>query len=274
MEATATGIVIHAESPRRLALHLILHEIRQEYAGTVLGITWAIVQPLILLGAYFFLFTVLRVVHNVPHGALGQVGIILSGIVPWLFFMHSFARSLGVLDQHAALVKQINFPIGVLPFVSVGVFLTDFGIGLIMVLALSVWQGWITAYAVTLIPTALILTAFLVGLTALLAPLGAMLRDLRAFLPIIVRLGLWVSPVLYLPGAIPQRFHWLAYMNPLTYFLSMVRFGAFGTTFGKKHVALMTPLQTFGIAIGITMIVSLAGYWAWRYVRRVAIDYL
>jgi homopolymeric O-antigen transport system permease protein len=274
VEASAIGIASHAESPRRLALHLVVHEIRREYAGTVLGVSWAVLQPLMLLGAYFFLFTVLRVVHHVPHGALGQVGIILSGIVPWLFFMHSFSRSLGVLDQHAALVKQINFPIGVLPFVSVGVFLIDFGIGLVMLLALSVWQGWVTPYAVTLIPTALLMMVFLVGLTALLAPLGAMLRDLRAFLPVIVRLGIWISPVLYLPGAIPQRFQWVAYINPLTYFLSLVRFGAFGPTFGSKHVTLMTPLQTFGIAIGVTVILALAGYWAWGYVRRVAIDYL
>jgi lipopolysaccharide transport system permease protein len=274
LEASAVGAASHGENRRRLALHLIIHEVRQEYAGTVLGVSWAVIQPLLLLGAYFFLFTVLRVNNHAPHGSLGQVAIILSGLVTWLYFMHSFARGLSAVDQHAALVKQINFPIGVLPFVSVGVFVLDFLIGLAMLLVLTIWQGWVSWSALTLIPTALLLTLFLVGLTAVLAPLGAMLRDLRQILPIIVRVGLWISPVLYLPGTIPERFQWVAYINPLTYFLGLVRYGAFGTTFGNKQVALLTPLANFGIALAATIVMGLLGYWAWGRVRKVAVDYV
>jgi lipopolysaccharide transport system permease protein len=263
-----------SESRPRLLLHLIVHEVRREHAGTVLGLGWALVQPLLILGAYFFLFTVLRLAKHAPHGQLGEVAIILSGIVPWFYFMRSFAHGLSTLDQHAQLVKQINFPVSVLPFVTVGINLIDFAIGLVLLLALTIWQGWISWWALMLLPTLIVMTAFLVSLGALLAPLGVMLRDLRNLVPLVVRLGLWLSPVLYLPGTIPQRFHWVMYINPLTYFLGLIRYSAFGLSFGRERVALVTPLVSMGVAVGVTALVAVGAVLSWRYVRRVAVDYL
>lgn len=261
------------ESRRRLLLHLIVHEIRQQHTGTVLGMAWTVLQPLMLLGAYFFLFTVLRV-PSPRYGSLGQVAVILSGIVPWFYFIHSFSSSLGTLQQHAPLVRQINFPIEVLPFANVGIYLVDFVIGLALLLGLTISQGWTGWSIVMLLPTTVLFTAFLVGLTALMAPLGAMLRDLRTVLPVILRLGLWISPILYLPGAIPQRFQWVMYANPLTYFIGLLRFSTLGRAFGNNRVALLAPGPTFAIAAASTVVVTLAGYLSWKYVRRVAVDYL
>jgi lipopolysaccharide transport system permease protein len=275
LSAISVGTTRRAESRRRLLWHLIVHEVRREQAGTVLGVAWVVLQPLLMLGAYFFLFTVLRIAKHAPHGALGQVAIILSGIVVWWYFIRSFSHGLSILDSHAALVKQINFPVGTLPFVTVGTELIDFVIGMVMLLALVSWQGWVSWTALMLIPASLLLTIFLVGLAALIAPLGAMLRDIRNIVPLIVRLGLWISPVLYLPGTIPVRFHWVMYANPMTYFIGLVRWAALGPSFGSHRVTLVGVLPTLGIATGIALVFAAAGSWAWtRYVRRVAVDYL
>jgi ABC-type polysaccharide/polyol phosphate export permease len=255
-------------------MQLVVHEVRRQYAGTALGLFWTILQPLLVLGAFFFLFTVLRVTKHAPHGSLGEVAIILSGIIPWYFFIRSFSQGISTLDQHAPLVKQINFPIGVLPFVTVGINLIDFLIGILILLGLAIWQGWLGWSAWLMVPTSVLMTTFLVGLAAIVAPLGAMLRDIRAFIPIILRLGLWISPILYLPGTVPQRFHWVLYLNPLSYFLALIRYSAFGFSFGHRALAPGGPLSAFGVASGIALIFAGAGLLAWRRVRPVAVDYL
>jgi lipopolysaccharide transport system permease protein len=260
--------------------HLIFYEIRREHAGTVLGMAWTVFQPLLLLACYFFLFAVLRVPENAPSGPLGKVAVILSGIIPWLFFMRCFTNGLGSLGTHATLVKQINFPIGVIPFVTVGVYLIDFCVGVGLLMVVIVTQGYIGWATLMIIPTTIVLVAFLIGLAALLGPLGVMLKDVRSLLPVVVRLGLFVSPVLYIPGTIPQRFHWIMYINPMTYFIGLMRF----STFGSEHVAvkahevtsvnLLAPGPSLGIAAGCAIIVGLLAYLRWGYVRRVAVDYL
>lgn len=263
------------ESRRRLLLHLVVHEIHREHEGTVLGMAWAVLQPLMLVGAFFFLFQVLRVSNSsVPHGSLGRVAVILSGLVPWWYFIRTFSQGLGTLHQHANLVRQINFPIEVLPFATVGVNFVDYLVGIVPLLVLTFVEGWVGWQIVLLLPVTILFSIFLVGLTALMAPLGAMLRDLKNFLPLILRLGLWLSPILYLPGTIPNRFQWVMYINPLTYFIGTVRFSALGDSFGSSQVALLSPGPTFAIATGATAVSAALGYLSWKYVRRVAVDHL
>lgn len=263
------------ESRTRLLLHLIVHEIHREHEGTVLGMAWTVLQPLLLVGAFFFLFEVLRVSNsNVPHGSLGRVAVILSGLVPWWFFIRTFSQSLGTLSAHANLVRQINFPIEVLPFAVVGVNFIDFLVGIVPLLGLAFAEGWVSWQIVLLPPIVFLLTAFLVGLAALLSPLGAMLRDLRNLIPIVLRLGLWISPVLFLPGTVPERFQWVMYVNPLMYFIGLVRYSTLGSAFGTTSVALLPPAPMFGIAAAIAVVFSALGYVSWKYVRRVAVDHL
>lgn len=263
------------ESRTRMLLHLIAHEIRREHEGTVLGMGWAVLQPLLLVAAFFFLFEVLRVSNSrIPHGSLGRVAVILSGLVPWWFFIRSFSQSLSTLSAHANLVRQINFPIEVLPFATVGANFVDFLVGLAPLLVLTSVEGWVGWQIVLLLPTTILLIAFLVGLTALMAPLGAMLRDLRNILPVILRLGLWLSPVLFLPGTIPTRFQWVMYVNPLTYFIGLFRYSTLGSAFGTSTVALLPPGPMFAIATATAVAFSAAGYFMWKYVRRMAVDHL
>ncbi len=262
-----------SESRFRLLLHLIAYEIRRRYVGTTLGVAWSVVQPLLVLGAFFFLFTVLRVTNRAPHGALGEVAIILSGLVPWYFFIHSFSEGLGTLDQHAPLVKQINFPVEILPFVTVGVSLLEYGVGLSLLIALTIAEGWIGWSGLVLIPLSVLTIIWFAGMAAVLAPLGAMLRDLRMLLPLIVRLGLWVSPVLYLPGTIQSHLRWVLYANPLSYLIGVFRYGAFGNAFGSR-VLLLPLAASIGVVAALSMISLVVGTISWRYVRRVAVDYL
>jgi ABC-type polysaccharide/polyol phosphate export permease len=247
-----------------------VHELRATSAGSVLGLAWAVVQPLLLLVTYWFLLTVLRAKHLGPGGAEQQALVLMSGLVPWLFVSRAVAASLGMLTGHAGLIKHVNFPVGVLPFVSVGVQGVSFVVGLGSLLLVAALAGALSWNLLLLVPTSLLLAAFLVGVAALLGPLAVMLRDLSHLMQFALRVGLFFTPVLYLPAALPDRLHLVAELNPVAYFVALVRYATTGLP-----EALLFDLRTdAAVATGMTVAVALA---AWRFgahARRRVVDHL
>src|SRR3954468_8063882 len=183
----------------RLPFQLIVYEIRSRSAGSVLGVAWAVVQPLLFLGTYWFLLTVLRSKRLGQGDDASQLAVLLSGLVAWQFIARSIGSSLGTLTTHANLIRNVNFPLGVLPFVTVGARAVDYVIGLVVVIALSVYAGHATLSFALLVPVTLVLLVFLISVAAILGPLAVMLRDLNRLMQISLRAGLFLTPVLYLP---------------------------------------------------------------------------
>jgi ABC-type polysaccharide/polyol phosphate export permease len=254
----------------RLPLQLVLFEIRVRAAGSVLGVGWAILQPLLFLATYWYLLTVLRAKHLGPGGNDAQLSVLLSGLVAWLFIARSMGSSLGMLTSHAGLIRNINFPLAVLPFVTVGSKAVDFLVGIIVVLASVILAGLLSWTALLLIPVSLLLGAFLVALAALLGPLAVMLRDLTRLTQVVLRIGLFVTPVLYLPSALPHQVEGFAYFNPAAYFVSLIRYAATGLP-----QALMFDLPTdLAIATAITAAMGLAAYLSRDFTRNRVVDHL
>lgn len=254
----------------RLSLDLIRREAGKQYTGTLLGSAWVLLQPVALLSVYVFLFTVLRVPKNAPHGAIGQVIVIFSGLIPWWYFIRCIPSGLNTLLDHSSLITQMNFPVGVLPFVVVGAHLIEFVIGLGMLIVFVAAGGFIGFTMLMLIPATLILTVFLLGVVAMLAPIGVMVRDLRMLFPAFMRLIMFVTPILYLPSSVPRGLSVITYVNPLAYFVGMVRYATFGTS----NVGVFGPAGDFAMSCGLAAVSVTLGYLSWVQVRRVAVDYL
>lgn len=254
----------------RLSLDLIHRDAGKQYTGTLLGGVWVVLQPVALLGVYVFLFTVLRVPKNAPHGAIGQVIVIFSGLIPWWFFIRCIPAGLNTLLDHSSLITQINFPVGVLPFVVVGAHLIEFGIGSAMLIVFVAGAGFLGFTMLMLIPATIILTVFLIGVVAMLAPVGVMVRDLRMLFPAFMRLIMFVTPILYLPSSVPHGLSIVTYVNPLAYFVGMVRYATFGTA----NVGVFGPAGDFAVSCGLAVASVSLGYLSWSQVRRVAVDYL
>jgi ABC-type polysaccharide/polyol phosphate export permease len=252
------------------SLQLILFEIRTSSAGSVLGMAWAVVQPLLLLAAYWFLLTVLGAKQLGPGGTSAQVLLLLSGLVPWLFIARSISRALTSLTQHGALVRQTNFPLGILPFVSVGVQGVDFLVGLVVILVLAAAGGFLSWPALLVVPVALLLAIFLVALSVLLGPLAVMLRDLRRLLQVTLRAGMFLTPVLYLPDALPDGASVLAYANPAAYFIGLLRYAVSGT----EDALLIDLPADLAIVTGLTLALAAAAYALRGSAWRMAVDHI
>jgi ABC-type polysaccharide/polyol phosphate export permease len=255
---------------RDLAIELVRHQVRRTYAGTLLGSAWAVIQPLLLMGGYVFLFTVLRVPKQLPEGSLGVLGIVLSGLVPWLFFSRSITGALNAYPGHAALIRQLNFPLGVVPFVTVGTALIPFLVGLVALAILAALAGWLSWAMLLLLPAALLIALFMVASASLVAPFGVLVRDLRALVPPLMRIALFLTPVLYLPDRVPPAAAFLPYLNPASYFIAMVRYAVFE----RSDVSVIGPAEDWAVAIGVTIVVLALAVANRNFAQRRVVDSL
>ena len=255
---------------RTLATELVLQGVRRAYAGTVLGSGWVIVQPLLLMGAYVFLFTVLRAPKQLLGGALGLLGVVLSGLVPWFYFARSIPGALNAFPRHSALIRQINFPLGVVPFVTVGTQLIPFLVGVASLAILIVVAGWLSWATLLIVPAGAVMTVFLVATVTVVAPLGVMVRDLRALVPPVMRIAIFLTPVLYLPDRVPQAVAFLPYINPIAYFIATIRYA----TFERADVAVIGPWQDWIVVLGVTVATVAAALANRGFVRRHVVDNL
>jgi ABC-type polysaccharide/polyol phosphate export permease len=250
---------------RRILLSLVEYQVRKAHAGSVFGIAWMVIQPLLYLVTYFVLLTVLR-----AHADERQAIVIMAGLVPWLFFTRSLNNAFASLSANAQFFNQINFPIGVLPFVSVGVAFVEFVVGVALLIVITATFGTLGLAALLILPSAGLMCIFLVALASLAAPLGVMLPDVRSVVPPLLRIGLFLSPVLYLPSLVPSGLSFLPYLNPMAYFISLFR----AAVLDETDVYVISFASDLAVATAVTVITVVVAVANRHYVRRTVVDHL
>lgn len=253
-----------------LFAELVLQELRALNAGSVIGVAWTVVQPLLVLAAYWFLLTVLGSRTLGPGDSTAQLTYLFAALVPWLLMSRGITGACTALTRHAGLVKNVNFPLEVLPFATVGSYAVDYLVGLATLLILVAVAGLLGPHEVLLVPASALILVFLTALATALGPIAVMFRDLPRLLAFALRLGIFLTPVLYLPDRVPGGLTWIVEFNPLTYFVGLVRYAATGLDASLVH-GLATD---FAVAAGITVIAVLMSLPMRRFAMREALDHL
>lgn len=206
---------------RELVMELARREIADRYAGSAFGGAWAFVTPLVTMGIYVGLFAFVFPVRLGDDGSPWRgASLILAGLVPWLAFVDVATRAPAIFVSQRALVRQVVFPIEVLPARAVVSSLVGWGVGTVVALAMAFASvGPKTSWALLPALWALQLLAMF-GAACLLATLGAWMRDLREIVSILANIGLYVAPILLLPSTIailPRPVHWVIAANPFSH---------------------------------------------------------
>lgn len=205
---------------RRLVYELARREIGERYAGQILGTLWAVGHPIILMSVYVFVFAyVFRLrIGGTADMPLDYTAYILSGIIPWMAMQEMMNKTVTAITGNATLVKQVVFPLEILPVKTVLASLFS------QMVSLAVLCLYVLATAGTLPWTYALLPALLgfqvigmCGLGFLLASLGVFLRDLKDAVQVFGVVGLYILPVLYLPQWVPDLFVPALYANPFSY---------------------------------------------------------
>ena len=182
---------------RGLIQSLVVRELKARYRGSVLGFLWSFINPLLLLGVYWFIFT--TILPNRTEGLQPYALFMLCGILPWTWFAASLTEASNSLIAGGNLIKKVLFPAEVLPIVSVLANMIHFLLPLPLVVALLVlFQRAPELPGLLWLPmVVLVQFVFTAGLALVLAALTVHFRDIRDILTNVLMLWFFSTPIIY-----------------------------------------------------------------------------
>lgn len=208
---------------RQLLAVMTARELKARYRGSVLGFLWSLANPLLLLGVYTFVFSLVfqpRVEGQSPYPVF-----LVAGIFPWVWVSSSLNEATASLAANAALIRRSVFPVELLPLVAVLSNLVNFLFSVpILVGALVVARALghpAGGPSIVLLPLVVALhLPFLCGAALALAALAVHFKDVRDLVTNLLTLAFFLTPILYSIDAVPHRsLRALIQWNPLTPFV-------------------------------------------------------
>ena len=205
---------------RALIASMVRRDGHGRYRGSMAGLFWTVIQPLLLMLTYFFVFALVLRVRFGPgteeSGPLDFLLYFICGILPWLAFSEALARASSVLLEHRTLVTRVLFPVEILPVnIAVAGLVSELFALLVYLGGLLILQGGIPATAL-LLPVVLVPQVLLaVGLCWFLAALGVFLRDTGQFMGALLTLLFFATPICYPESMLPAGGLWLLEKNPV-----------------------------------------------------------
>jgi lipopolysaccharide transport system permease protein len=205
---------------RQLTLEMTRREIGDRYAGQFLGKAWAIGHPLIMMLVLVVIFAYVFKVDIKSKIGLDYTAYLLAGLIPWITVQEVMAKGATVVVGNANLVKQVVFPIEVLPVKSVMASLLSQLVAMAALVLYVLLRHWfVPASYLLLVPLLLVQILGMLGLSALLAALGVYFRDLKDLVQVFCFAGMYAMPLFYNIDMVPPAIKPFVYANPFTYML-------------------------------------------------------
>ncbi len=205
---------------RALTLALAKREVTDKYTRQVLGSVWAVGHPLIHVCVFILLFQVVlkQRMGGTVELPLDYVAYLLSGLIPWLAVQESLGKGSTVITSNANLVKQVVFPLEVLPVKSVlACFVTQFVGTLCLMVYVLVDHGSLPrTYA--LLPALWMFQAIgMAGIVFAISALGVYVRDIKELVQVFSVVGVYLVPIVYQPEMVPDSIRPLLKFNPFSH---------------------------------------------------------
>jgi len=207
---------------RELVVFFASRDLRVRYKQAVLGTAWVIVQPVITVLAFTFVFDRLA---DVDTGGLPYPVFALAGLLGWTYLSQTISKGSEVLVGNSSLITKVYFPRLIAPLACLLPPMVDLGVGLILLLLLCLAYGVTPTLALLLLPVWLLLLAVTaVGVTCALAALNVRFRDVRHLVAPVLQAFLFLSPVAYSSASLDGPVRYLYALNPAVGALELGRF--------------------------------------------------
>lgn len=203
----------------------VMRDIRGRFAGTAGGMLWSLLNPLVTILVYIFIFgNVIRIPLTVQETGTDRFAVyFFTGFFPWLFLSESLSRSAGVLLENANLITKVVFPVELLPMGTVcSVFLIN-GTGALITLIYMGAIGYFHFTWLMLLFFIPVYLTFICGLSFLIAAISVFIRDMREILGIILMVWFYAVPIIYPISMVPESIRDLVIWNPVTRFVFLYR---------------------------------------------------
>ncbi len=246
---------------RELLFFLAWRDIKVRYKQTVLGVAWAVLQPVLATIVFAVFFGRLGGLDQ--HTTLPYPVFVYAGMLAWGFFAEAVSQASQSLIASANLLTKVYFPRLLVPAAAVAGLLVDFAISLAVMAVLMGFYGIAPKATVFIVPLLMLATVVAaLGVGMLLAALTVTYRDFRYIVPFLLQIWMFASPVAYPLTLVPERWRIAYSLNPLA-----------GIIDGFRSCLLGEPIQTMSVAIStcVAVILLIAGAaWFRRWERRFA----
>ncbi len=246
---------------RDLLFTLARRDLKVKYAQTVLGLLWAVFQPLTTLIVFTLVFSW---VARIDTGAIPYPVFAISGLSVWTYFSIVMSQAGNSIVGAQNMLSKIYFPRLIIPLSKALVGLVDLGITLVFLAGMMLFFGVSPSSNIIWMPLFLLLT-LLSGLAVgvWLSALIVRFRDLQQIVPIVLQLGMYITPVAYPASKMPVQYQWIFFLNPMAGVVEGFRWSLLGGT----------PPGLISLISAVLIIVLLiSGLYYFRSVERVMAD--
>jgi lipopolysaccharide transport system permease protein len=249
---------------RDLLRFLVARDLKGRYRGTTLGWLWILIRPLLEMLTYLLVFGYIIGLRtaDIPYPLH-----IYSGLVAWLFFSGCVIAAAGSLAANRGLMSKVYFPRLIVPLVSVGAGIVDVLVAGTLVVLLAVAYRVNPGASVLALPLfLLLLVMFTLGVGLLLGSASVERPDFLLAAPVVLRAGMYLSPIAYPVSLVPERYRELYLLNPFAVILEGLRASIAGIPFPSAASLLYVTT--------LTLLLFLLGLWRFRRTEQRMIDYL
>jgi lipopolysaccharide transport system permease protein len=247
---------------RDLLYFLIVRGIRAKYAQSVLGVSWAVIQPLFTMLVFTIVFGNLAKISSdgVPYALFS-----FSGLMPWTYFSGVLNEASNSLTNNASMLSKVYFPRIVLPLAAMLGKLLDFSITILVMGVLLVVFSYTPSYQLMYLPLLLLyLLMTALGPSLILAAWSVQYRDIKYAMTFIVQLLMYAAPVVYPLSLIPEQYQIWYGLNPLVGVIEGFRAAILGAN--------AMPWSIMGIGFLISFVLLMVGLYTFSRLERTFAD--
>jgi lipopolysaccharide transport system permease protein len=241
---------------RELFYFLSWRDILVRYKQTVIGIAWAVLRPFLTMIVFTIVFG--RLAKLPSEGAPYPI-LVFSAVLPWQLFANSLSEASNSLINNANLISKVYFPRLIIPASSVITSFVDFLISGAILVLLMIWFQFLPGCRIFTLPLFIAIAfAASVGCGLWLTALNVKYRDFRYIVPFIVQFGLFISPVGFSSGIVPEKWRLLYSVNPMVGVIDGFRWAIIG-----RETSIYWP--GFVLSLSLVVIILVTGV---RYFRK------
>ncbi len=247
---------------RELLYFLAWRDVKVRYKQTVLGVIWAVMQPVFTMIVFSIFFGWLV---KVPSDGLPYPFFAFCALLPWQLFASSLTATSNSLVANQHLITKISFPRLVIPLSATAGSLLDFSIAFLVLLAMMIGYKIVPTIAMLALPLFVLLTiAMALGIGMWFSALNVKYRDVRHVLPFLTQVWMFATPVVYPSSLVPESWRMLYALNPMVGVIEGVRWALLGTSSAPGSMLLLST--------AVTSVLLVSGVFYFRRAERTFAD--
>ena len=199
---------------RELFAVLAWRDLSVRYKQTVIGVLWALIRPVLTMAVFTIVFG--KIASLPSDGTAPYPLLVFAALLPWTLFSTGLSEASSSIVAHANLISKVYFPRLLVPAATIAVAIADFLVSFCVMIALGIWFHSLPGWQVIFLPFFIVLAfAATLGPALWIASLNVRYRDFRYVIPFVVQFGLYVSPVGFSSGAVPEEWRLIYQLNPV-----------------------------------------------------------